>query len=229
MATPDLAGLLRSRPKRQPEEAPAAPPQPLPVPNVDRPAGSGRDRDEDALAEGAAEPVIEASPGAPAPGAPLESARTRQRREARLKAASHLDTVPEAAPQVTGPDPAAAPRTNSPTRAYRRPLSLLIGRSKHQQLADLARDRGTTNTALILRAVNETHARLWEVLAADGADTAPGDLFAVPQGRRVEPATEVRVRVTDAQLAALDGLTSEHGVSRSRLVNAALSLYLPAR
>jgi hypothetical protein len=78
----------------------------------------------------------------------------------------------------------------------------------------------------MLMSVNETHTRLPELLAQEPAPR--GALFDVPQARapKLEPDTQTSLRVTDQQLAVLDALAAEHQTNRSKVLAAAVDVFL---
>jgi len=68
-------------------------------------------------------------------------------------------------------------------------------------------------------------------LATENASSDGGggddDLFDIPQHKKdTEPAVQTTIRVTDRQHQAIENLVAELGTNRSRLVAAALTLYL---
>jgi hypothetical protein len=112
-------------------------------------------------------------------------------------------------------------------REYLRSIALYLPRTLHQQLGTAAADVGATRTALILGAINSTHARLGPALAAPAPTVHRDDLFVVPQNRpSSEPSVQTTIRVTDAQYAAITALVAEHNTNRSRLIATALELHL---
>lgn len=117
-----------------------------------------------------------------------------------------------------------------PAREYLRSVMVYLPRSLHQQLRTRAQDDQTTATALILGAVNATHARLGQLLTrveTTQHGARPGDLFAVPQERQAaEPRVQTTIRVTDAQFQALNDLTAQHHVNRSKMIVTAVREWL---
>lgn len=112
-------------------------------------------------------------------------------------------------------------------REYLRSIALYLPRTLHQQLGAAAADVGGTRTALILGAINSTHARLGPALAAPAPIVHRDDLFVVPQNKpSSEPSVQTTIRVTDAQYAAITALVAEHHTNRSRLIATALELHL---
>lgn len=113
-------------------------------------------------------------------------------------------------------------------RQYLRSIAVYLPRGVHQQLRAQAAARGTTATALLLKAVNSTHDRLADTLARAQVDEDGGhNLFDIPQARGVsEPTMQTTIRVTDRQHQALAALAATHDVNRSQLIATALSLYL---
>ncbi|AZI59238.1 hypothetical protein EH165_14915 [Nakamurella antarctica] len=111
-------------------------------------------------------------------------------------------------------------------RNYARPMSVYLPRSAHETLARVAADRKLTHTALMLLAINVTHSRLAELLNRDSA-SPKGDLFEIPQRTtESEPSIQTTIRVTDAQLDAIDGLALKFDSNRSKVTAAAICLYL---
>lgn len=83
-------------------------------------------------------------------------------------------------------------------------------------------------TALMLTAINATHADLGPE-TADVANNA-GDLFAIPQVRPTpEPTVQTTVRLTDAQIEAIDSLVERFDTNRSALFTSAIRIYLDIR
>ncbi len=120
------------------------------------------------------------------------------------------------------------PTGSSDERQYLRSITVYIPRSMHRAVGIAARERKTTRTALMLAALNATHQQLGEVLAANKPPARKQDLFAVPQTRTAaEPSVQTTIRVTDSQFEAIENLVAEHATNRSRLVTAALQIYLP--
>lgn len=106
---------------------------------------------------------------------------------------------------------------------YTRSISLYLPRSIHATLATRATDTGQTRTAIILRAVSTHHRELRAWIGDDNAAPTAGGLFDVPQdARSTEPVVQTALRVTDAQLAAMDELARQLGVRRSHIMVAAL-------
>lgn len=139
--------------------------------------------------------------------------------------------VPDApVPPPSGPDGSVG-EPGEPA-AYRRryltPVSFYLPRSLHVRLDELANRTGRTMTAVLLGAINSMHAALPTFLTQQDSAKA-GDLFAVPQRSRTrQPMVEGKFRATDEQLAAIDDLARRLAVSRSRIIAAALELYLAA-
>lgn len=207
MATPDLAGLLAKRPPRRPQPSEAE--STAAVSDI-----AGVEESDASLvthassASGAVlSPVEDGSPEtAPATGA--APVRSRRRRPSTVIAA------PAPEPEALG-------------RQYKSPKQVYLPRSLHQRCLAVADERSTTMTALILQAVNATHQRLDDVLRADDESASPGDLFAIPQATAAtEPSVQTTMRLTDQQLAVLDDLARRYQTKRSRLLAAALRLYL---
>ena len=121
-----------------------------------------------------------------------------------------------------------APARAETGRQYLRSIAVYLPRSLHQQVRTAATRQGTTATALMLAAVNSTHDRLAEAFARHSAEpSAAGDLFEIPQARRVaEPTVQTTIRVTDSQHRTLSELAANHEVNRSQLLATAVRLYL---
>ncbi len=112
---------------------------------------------------------------------------------------------------------------------YLLPRSIYLPRSLHKNATAFARENDTTVTALVLDAINEVHSELGAYFSAQApSDRKPGHLFAVPQkkGKAGERTFQTTIRVTDEQLVVLDELASAYTVDRSKLVSAALRLYI---
>ena len=163
--------------------------------------------------------------------------------------------VPAASPtpsvrQSTGPNRRSAPRRHRPdsgsgqqvggltlipipepsevnhSREYLRMITVHVPRSVHEALARQALIRETTRTALILEAVDATYLQIGEALAQQQNITV-GNLFNIPQrAAGKDPLVEVKLRVTDRQLNAIQTLVQQNATSRSKLVSAALRLHL---
>lgn len=207
MATPDLAALLAKRPPRRPQ--PLASESTVAVPDV-----AGAEASEAAAAGN----------GSSAPGAILSAVEDVSR-----EAVQPTGTAPvrarnrKTAPVVAAP----APDAEAPSRQYKSPKQVYLPRSLHQRCLAVATERSTTMTALVLQAVNATHQRLDDVLRPDVDTASPGDLFAIPQANvPSEPSVQTTMRLTDQQLAVLDDLARRYQTKRSRLLAAALRLYL---
>ena len=143
---------------------------------------------------------------------------TRSRRKRRT------DPVASLSKSLVGPS--AEIESTRPVRQYLRSITIYVPRRVHEALLSEAGQQQTTMTALILQAVNSTHDRIAQILLAEQA-AGVGDLFDVPQLKSVrEPSVEVKVRVTDRQLAALQGLVDANATSRSKLVTTALLVEL---
>ncbi len=112
---------------------------------------------------------------------------------------------------------------------YLLPRSIYLPRTLHKNATTFARDNDTTVTALVLDAINEVHSELGAYFVAQApSNRKPGHLFAVPQkkGKAGERTFQTTIRVTDEQLVVLDELASAYTVDRSKLVSAALRLYI---
>lgn len=195
MTTPDLAGLIRARPK--PSATAASPPTVAEPPDQ-------REHQVSALNK---------SPeGAPSP--PIRPTTDRRSRQAARPAAGPRPSVRDA----------LSPSAGAGRTTYTRSISLYLPRSVHTSLRLQAQARGISRTALILKAVNAHHESLGEWLTPDSdPQGAGGGLFAVPQdSRAAEPVMQTALRVTDAQLSALDDLATRFGIRRSHVMVAAL-------
>lgn len=212
MPVPDLAGLL-ARPKRPPKAATMGDLQSQPERLPDNSATS--------------EPVIEELSQA------LDSNAV----------VTHADLADSAAAPVTkvsrrgsthAPAESAQPSNRSQEiplaesragRQYLRTKAVQLPRSIHRQVTAEAARRGTTATVLMLTAINSTYHLLPTALR----DTQPpaGGLFDVPQDRvRQEPTVQTTLRMTDAQLDAINELVAANATNRSRLFSTAIGLYL---
>ncbi len=196
MITPDLAGLIRTRPK------PSARAVAQPIVAAEPPA------------EQESQPSALRAPSDEAPSPSIRVSAERRARRAPRPAASLRQSARDA------PSPSAG---TGPT-AYTRSISLYLPRSVHTSLRLQAQARGISRTALILKAVNAHHESLGEWLTPDSdPQDAAGGLFAVPQdSRAAEPVMQTALRVTDAQLSALDDLATRFGIRRSHVMVAAL-------
>jgi len=120
----------------------------------------------------------------------------------------------------------ATPSNLQTGRAYLQSKTVYMPRSLHQRLTAEAKSRGTTATALILRAVNSTHAVIGGAMRA-AESPSDGDLFEVAQGHRAaEPSVQTSIRITDQQLSAIQSLSATHSITRSKLICVALDLFL---
>ncbi|RIJ77983.1 hypothetical protein D1871_04670 [Nakamurella silvestris] len=150
--------------------------------------------------------------------------------EASAAAADLKADLPEAG--VEGKTPAAGKKRSTGTKApaqrqYLRIMTVHLPRSVHRRLGEIADTQITTNTALMLTAVNSTHNRLGEYLPTKAAPDTANDLFAIPQARPpAEPTVQTTIRVTDAQFDAINNLTVQHGVTRSELITTAVRIHL---
>lgn len=154
--------------------------------------------------------VVSERPASPAEAedTPARPAEPEPRKLARHPAADH--TPGRSKSQI------AQPR-------YTRSISLYLPRSIHATLASRATDTGQTRTAIILRAVSTHHRDLRAWIGDDNGVPATGGLFDVPQdARATEPVVQTALRVTDAQLTAMDELARQLGVRRSHIMVAAL-------
>lgn len=206
MATPDLAGLLAKRPARRPQRSESAPTAAVvDVADADL-TGAASDNSSDG--PGAVSSAVEDIPRGTAQPTGAVLVRSRKRRAAPVTAPAASDVEPSG-------------------RQYKSPKQVYLPRSLHQRCLAVAGERSTTMTALILQAVNATHQRLDDVLRADDESASPGDLFAIPQATvATEPSVQTTMRLTDQQLAVLDDLARRYQTKRSRLLAAALRLYL---
>ncbi len=191
-------------------------PSPMKTPNLagllKRPPTPPKDTSPQAMQPKAASTVDEPDRiDVAAKAAPTKQATSRSRSRSR----------------TSEPPPAQAA---APAREYLRSVMVYLPRSLHQQLRARAEEEQTTATALMLTAVNATHTRLGQLLTrveTTGHRTHPGDLFAVPQGRTTaEPRVQTTIRVTDAQFQALNDLTAQHHVNRSKLIVTAVGEWL---
>lgn len=217
MATPDLAGLL-SKPRRR-----AAPP-PVEEPTPEAMGGAGEKPEPDLTAvatqsdeSAATEPAdtlvpdeISESDLDDPPAEQTASAKPRRPRQAKQE------------------PPRAEEPTAASVRQYLQLKAFNLPRSLHRRLSERAAADKVTQTSLILAAVNRTHGQLAAWLEADARGAgASGDLFDVPQAKTDrEPPVQTTCRLTDRQVEAIEGLASQLGTNRSRLITAALTLYL---
>lgn len=110
-------------------------------------------------------------------------------------------------------------------RQYLRTKAVQLPRSVHRRLTEEASVRGTTATALMLTAINSTYHLLPEALRE--TQRPVGSLFDIPQDRLAqEPTVQTTLRMTDAQLDAINGLVTANSTNRSRLFGVAISLFL---
>lgn len=183
MATPNLSGLIKSKPR---PSAPTVPASPEPQTVIQQPAGDKRGK---SLVQKPA--VARASEGQTA-----EPVRPRR-----------------------------AVGEKQPPARYTRSISLYLPRSIHAALAKQAAASGMSRTAIILRAVNAHHQDLSSWLSTDESrpEVSAEGLFDVPQdARSTEPVVQTALRVTDAQLNAMDALAETMGIKRSHVMVAAL-------
>lgn len=217
MATPDLAGLL-SKPRRRP--APPSVEEPTPIA-----AGGGGDNsepDDGDIAEQSNESAADE---------PTDSLVPDEIAEPDLEHPPAEQTAP-AKPRRTRQTRQELPRADEPTaapvRQYLQLKAFNLPRSLHRRLSERAAADKVTQTSLILTAVNRTHGQLAGWLEADARGAgAAGDLFDVPQAKTDrEPPVQTTCRLTDRQVEAIEGLAGQLGTNRSRLITAALTLYL---
>ena len=222
MATPDLAGLLskrRPQPTKNTDDS-----RPLVTPSKDSPPGPEvvtAPKNPDGLRAEQTRQLPSELPGGSRPdidtgtGTATSDIPKRPRRKARSEKE-----------REDQPRPSTVPREYLQIKAVNLPRSL------HRELGRQSAARGTTQTALILTAINETHARLAVVLAAEGtrAEGESGELFDIPQVRAggKEPYVQTTIRITDRQFDVIDRLVAELGTNRSRLVTEALTMYFAA-
>jgi hypothetical protein len=165
-------------------------------------------------------PEKEAPPAAPQPDIPASSED---------QATNKPPDKGRRAPRRAADESARTVEQDQPSsrRQYLRSITIYLPRSVHQQVATAAVARETTHTALILTAINATHARIAAALASQTAPIASRDLFDIPQDRGpAEPSVQTTIRVTDSQLQAMETLAASHETNRSHLITAALRLYL---
>ena len=202
MATPDLAGLL----SRPPRPVTAATPHREPDQATDGEPVPSEDSDTQPT-------TPETEPDSPQPETPPAGSGGPKR-------------VRRTRPPPSSPEPGA--HTVAPSgRQYLRSIALYLPRSMHRALGEHADARGTTRTAVILNAVNQTHDQLGARLASEDTGCGGGDLFDIPQEKVAkEPSVQTTIRVTDRQLHAIDTLVTALETNRSRLITTALTLYL---
>jgi len=205
MVTPDLAGLL------------GRPPRPAKMP--DRPA---EPESSDPVVTDNSPEESDAPPGVQEAERPAPQPRNQLASSAGDVSANPVRrTRPTAPPERI--DQTAAPSGHQ----YLRSIAIYLPRTMHRTLGEHAIARGSTRTSLILNAVNHTHDQLGAELAADRPKSGGGDLFDIPQEKVMkEPSVQTTIRVTDRQLHAIDALVTALETNRSRLITAALTLYL---
>lgn len=210
MPVPDLAGLL-ARPKRTPKatvvESPSAT-----ISSVDNQV-TLKIIDEDPPT------VLARDSIATKPDAAVETSLQAMKSANRQTTASPADSrrpskpVREVLPGDSG-------------RQYLRTKALQLPRSVHRRVTEEAARRETTATALMLMAVNSTYQQLPEALRRKTQQTSRV-LFDIPQDRaRREPTVQTTLRMTDAQLEAINELVAANSTNRSRLFGTAIELYL---
>jgi hypothetical protein len=185
-----------------------------------------------------ADPAADAQ--APPLSAPPATEKTAGEKAPPQPAPTSPDTDPETALPALPHQPARrASRTRAPT-----PLRgdteggtittiVYLPAEVLQQLRQARLRSGQTYTELVLDALDATHTRLADLLAAaDRPQTRPaGSLFV--GARRAAPATAqpkaqitLRPRASDAE--TIDALARDHGTNRSKLVTIALTAHLAA-
>jgi len=209
MPVPDLAGLL-ARPKRPPKATVVE--SPSDTTSSDHPVTPTTIADD--------------SPAMPGRG----SAATKPD----LADETTLSAKKSASHQATA-SPARSRRSSNPVREvslrdsgrqYLRTKALQLPRSVHRRVTEEAARRGTTATALMLMAVNSTYQLLPEALSRKTQQSG-GVLFDIPQDRAgQEPTVQTTLRMTDAQLEAINELVAANSTNRSRLFGTAIELFL---
>lgn len=199
MPIPDLAGILKTRPASTPDA-------------IERPA-RGKATSE-TNSSGTDEPRKAPTPAATSIAQPASAQKPRRQGRASI----------DAPPLRRASSPPPTKRT------YTRPINIRLPRSVHQTLCTRAAERGMTQVAAILTAVSKTHTELDSQLAKSQPPAAwTGELFDIPQLRApAEPVVQTSIRVTDAQLEALEALSEHYGVHRSHIITAALELWMNA-
>lgn len=124
-------------------------------------------------------------------------------------------------------DSPSADTPSPPARVYLQSITVYVPRTVAQRLTAEAGAAGLTRTAFILQAVNATHTHVAKANEVVQPGVADGNLFAVPQAQRPSrsPSVQTTIRVTDDQLAGLNNLAAQAGISRSRVIAACLDLY----
>ena len=207
MPVPNLAGLL-ARPKRPVKEPTSKDQQP-------RRAAPEHISALIEPAVGQVSPSIEDSSHITAADS-VDSAPATLRR---------TTNVPPMPPQPTPRDSQTSLTDAGVTRQYLRTKALQLPRSVHGRVAQEAARRGTTATALMLTAINLTYNRLPDALRE--TQRPAGTLFDIPQARSSqEPTVQTTLRMTDAQLQAINQLVASNATNRSRLFTVAISLFL---
>ena len=210
MPVPDLAGLL-ARPRRTTKATVVKSPSDT-TSSIDNPVAPTTSDDD-------------------LPGMlPRDSVATK----ADLPDETPLPAMKSASQQPTA-SPAKSRRSSNPVREvslrdsgrqYLRTKALQLPRSVHRRVTEEAARRGTTATALMLMAVDSTYQQLPEALRRKTQQSS-GVLFDIPQDRAgQEPTVQTTLRMTDAQLEAINELVAANSTNRSRLFGTAIELFL---
>ena len=207
MPVPNLAGLL-ARPKR-PTKEPSS---------EDRHPRNAASQDASAISE----PVVERVSPSVEDSAPLAEADSENAAVETRRRTEHVPPVP---PQLTPRNTQTSLEDAGARRQYLRTKAVQLPRSVHQRVTEEAARRGTTATALMLTAINSTYHLLPDALRKT---TRPvGSLFDIPQDRLTqEPTVQTTLRMTDAQLEAINALVTVNSTNRSRLFGVAINLFL---
>lgn len=208
MPVPNLAGLL-ARPKRPTKEPTSE----------DRRSQVAAPRNARALPE----PVVDQVSPPIGGSAPVTEADSEVLVPQTLRRRS--PHVPRISPQPNPRDLEASLQEAAGGRQYLRTKAVQLPRSVHRRVTEEAVRRGTTATALMLTAINSTYHLLPDALRE--TQRPAGSLFDIPQDRLAqEPTVQTTLRMTDAQLEAINGLVTANSTNRSRLFGVAISLFL---
>lgn len=136
-------------------------------------------------------------------------------------------------PQKTAA-PATKTRRKATSRKAKPPATIVVylASSLRTRLRAHREATGRSHTNVILDALNATHQRLTDLVAAATSQPAPAmnGLFEVQPGRHVhdEDQVQVSIRPTTHNLDVIDSLAAQHTAgNRSALVAIALDVYLP--
>ncbi len=180
-----------------------------------------------------------ASPAVSEPAAPVAPAEGRLQPREPAERSELPDREPAVSPAASRAEPTierppgGEASIESDDVVYVTSRTVYLPRSVHRAANRWVRNRREVSwTTLILDALNETHLELSAFFAAaEPAGRSATDLFTMPQRSKSasEPSFQITVRLTDEQLDVIDQLSSRHNVTRSRLLAAAVRLYLTPR